>query len=64
MRLCLASDSSNAAALNNLALLNMQSGDFEKAKSYLMTAKDINPDCPEIKTNVALMDKSYKIVKI
>lgn len=61
LKLCLSSDPTNAAALNNLAILCVQEGDLVKAKAYINQAKTILPDLSEIKSNVALMEKSYKI---
>ncbi|XP_055386462.1 tetratricopeptide repeat protein 8 [Condylostylus longicornis] len=57
LRLCLSSDSSNGAALNNLAVLSAQFGEYQKAKSYLMAGKSTLIDCPEIENNLKIMEK-------
>ncbi|XP_055919549.1 tetratricopeptide repeat protein 8 [Eupeodes corollae] len=61
LRLCLTSDATNGAALNNLAVLSAHSGDLPKAKSYLSAAKEVLGDSMEIKSNLNYMEKHYKL---
>ncbi|XP_055839092.1 tetratricopeptide repeat protein 8 [Episyrphus balteatus] len=61
LRLCLTSDATNGAALNNLAVLSAHSGDLAKAKSYLAAAKEVLGDSLEIESNLKYMEKNYKL---
>ena len=57
LRLCISTDGSHGAALNNLAILALRVGDQSKAKSYLSAAKSVLPNCEEITHNHNLIEK-------
>lgn len=57
LRLCLSSDSSHGSALNNLAVIAAQYGQYHKTKTYLMAAKVVLPTSEEIEANIILVSK-------
>lgn len=57
LRLCLSSDGSHGAALNNLAVISAQLGQFTKAKSYLAAAKEVLANSDEVEQNISLISK-------
>ncbi|KAJ6649815.1 Tetratricopeptide repeat protein 8 [Pseudolycoriella hygida] len=57
LRLCISSDGSHGAALNNLAVLAMKSGHRDKAQSYFAAAKNVLADSDEVKHNQNLFEK-------
>lgn len=57
LRLCLSSDGSHGAALNNLAVISTQLGQHTKAKSYLNAAKAVLPNSEEVELNTKLIAK-------
>lgn len=57
LRLCISIDGLHGAALNNLGVLSMKTGQQIKGRSYLMAAKSALPDNDEIVHNVNLMEK-------
>lgn len=57
LRLCLSSDGSHGAALNNLAVISTQLGQFTKAKSYLTAAKAVLSNSDEVEQNIKLISK-------
>lgn len=59
LRLCVSTDGSHGAALNNLGVLSVQIGQHAKGKSYFTAAKSALNDCEEINFNLGLFDK-YK----
>ncbi|XP_037024472.1 tetratricopeptide repeat protein 8 [Bradysia coprophila] len=58
LRLCISSDGSHGAALNNLAVLAIKSGQRDKAHSYFLAAKNVLADSDEVKHNLNLFDKN------
>ncbi|XP_055642217.1 tetratricopeptide repeat protein 8 isoform X1 [Toxorhynchites rutilus septentrionalis] len=56
LRLCLATNGSHGAALNNMAVLVARQKQYAKAKSYLMAGKAALPNCDEIKANLELIE--------
>lgn len=63
LRLCLSSDGSHGAALNNLAVISTQLGQFNKAKSYLTAAKAVLSNSDEVEQNIKLISKYAWITK-
>lgn len=57
LRLCISSDGSHGAALNNLAILATKVGQHSKAKSYLLAAQNVLPECDEVLQNLKLIEK-------
>lgn len=57
LRLCISSDGSHGAALNNLAVLAIKSGQRDKAHSYFVAAKNVLADSDEIKHNFDIFEK-------
>lgn len=57
LRLCISSDGSHGAALNNLAILAIKGGQREKAQSYFVAAKNVLGDSDEVKHNLDLFEK-------
>lgn len=57
LRLCISSDGSHGAALNNLAVLAARSGISAKAKSYLLAAKSVLPDSEEVQINCKIIER-------
>lgn len=57
LRLCLSSDPSHGAALNNLAVISTQLGQYIKAKSYLAAAKAVLANSDEVEQNLRLISK-------
>lgn len=57
LRLCLSSDPSHGAALNNLAVISTQLGQYTKAKSYLAAAKAVLANSDEVEQNLGLISK-------
>ncbi|XP_037903977.1 tetratricopeptide repeat protein 8 isoform X2 [Hermetia illucens] len=57
LRLCLACDAFNGAALNNLGVVTALEGLYEKAKSYFISAQSVAPDNVEVKKNLKVLEK-------
>lgn len=57
LRLCLSVDGSHGAALNNLAVISAQLGQYTRAKSYLSAAKAVLPNSDEVEQNSKLITK-------
>lgn len=55
LRLCISTDGSHGAALNNLAVLTAQKGSRERARAYFLAAQTVMPHSPEICRNNALI---------
>ena len=45
----------DARAVNNLAMLAWQRGDYEEAQNLLYKAQAINPNCPEVSANLGML---------
>lgn len=59
LNLCLASDSTHASAFNNLAVLHHKMGRTNLAKAYFTSAKSLEPDLLEAKTNLEFLQNRY-----
>lgn len=57
LRLCISSDGSHGAALNNLAVLAVRSGQQSKGKAYLSAARSVLPNSEEVVHNIKLIEK-------
>lgn len=57
LRLCISSDGSHGAALNNLAVLAVRSGHQSKGKAYLSAARSVLPNSEEVVHNINLIEK-------
>lgn len=57
LRLCLSSDASHGSALNNLAAISAQLGQYSKAKTYLTAAKAVFSNSEEVEKNIKLVTK-------
>lgn len=58
LRLAVAMDNSHAESYNNLAVLELRRGDVDKARAYLTSAQDLNPDSYEPHFNQATLSQS------
>ncbi|XP_055597482.1 tetratricopeptide repeat protein 8 [Uranotaenia lowii] len=56
LRLCIATNGSHGAALNNMAVMVARQKQFSKAKSYLMAAKGALRNCEEIQNNLEYIE--------
>ncbi|XP_018329576.1 tetratricopeptide repeat protein 8 [Agrilus planipennis] len=56
LTLCLSEDSNHAPAFNNLAVLQEKIGNRQLAKVHFNSAKQLQPDLPEAKKNIELLE--------
>lgn len=59
LNLCLTSEPNHGAALNNLAVLQQRLGRPGVSKAYLTAAAGFEPDLPEPKYNLHILQQNY-----